>query len=252
MSDPVGWVAGEPVTLEMLALYLEEHSPPAAVGNDPGAQSRWAARAVMTSVLARQEAGRRGLANESDLPAAVADELVGDGAPPLAEARAYFERNRALYDQPERRRARHVLCAHEADARAVAEKARSGEALSDLAERYSVDEGSKKAGGDLGWLRRGELAGEVEELVFSARAGEVAGPVRSPFGWHVLVVEAIEEARPGDFASVRDAIVADLAGRRRREAYMEWLDRKALADIKMAPGYDHPFRPSFLEWAHRH
>jgi peptidyl-prolyl cis-trans isomerase D len=250
--ETVGWVFGEPVTLEVLATYLEGHSPPAAVGDDRAARSRWAARAVMASVLARQEARRRGLADESDLQAAVADELVGDGSPPLAEARAYFERNRPLYDRPERRRARHVVCAREEDARLVAEKARSGEPLSGLARQCSIDAGSRSAGGDLGWLRRGELAGEVEELMFNAETGRVVGPVRSPFGWHVLVVEAVEGARAADFASVRYAIVAELAGRRRREAYVDWLERQALAGIKMAAGYDHPFRPGFLEWAHRH
>ena len=36
------------------------------------------------------------------------------------------------------------------------------------------------------------------------------------------------------------------------EAYAAWLERRALDGITMAPGYEHPFRPSFLEWAHRH
>ena len=89
-------------------------------------------------------------------------------------------------------------------------------------------------------------------LVFGAKAGEVVGPVRSPFGWHVVVVDAIEAERAAEMASVRDEIAAELAERRRREAYVAWLERRALDGITMAPGYEHPFRPSFLEWAHRH
>jgi parvulin-like peptidyl-prolyl isomerase len=250
--ETVGWVMGEPVTLEMLARYLEEHTPPAAVGDDPAARNRWAARAVMTAMLGRREAARRGLAHERELPAAVAAELVGEGTVSPSETEAYFERNRPRYERAERRRARHVLCATEQQAHLVAERARSGEPFSALAEQFSADPGSRGRGGDLGWLRRGELAGEIEELLFAADVGQIVGPVRSPFGWHVLVVDAMEPAGAADFASVREAIEAELAGRRSREAYADWLERQALAGIRMAPGYEHPFRRTFLEWAHRH
>jgi len=252
VDETVGWVFGEPVTKEMLATFLEHHAPPATVGDDPTAASGWAARAVMTAMLTGQEADRRGLAGESELRVAVADELVGDGAPPAYEVRAFFERNRHRYDQPERRHVRHVLCATKEQARSVADKARSGQPLSALAQQFSIDAGSRLAGGDLGWLRRGELAGGVEDLVFEAVVGQLLGPVRSPFGWHVLVVESIQPEQAGDLALVGDQIVDEMAERRRREAYAAWLERRALDGITMAPGYEHPFRPSFLEWAHRH
>jgi PPIC-type PPIASE domain len=248
----VGWVFGEPVTYQMLATYLDNHAPPAAVGEDPTARSRWASRGVMTAVLTRQEAGRRGLADERDLPAIVADELVGDGAPLAAEVQAYFERNRRRYEHPEQRRVRHVLCESEEKAGSVAEKAHSGQPLSDLARQFSTDGGSRGADGDLGLLRRGELTGAVEDIVFAAETGQVLGPVRSPFGWHVLIVESIEPERARDLASVRDEITSELAERARREAYVAWVERRALEGITMAPGHEHPFRPSFLTWAHRH
>ncbi len=251
-SVVVGWVFGEAVTGEMLASYLRDHPPPAAVGDGGKAASNWAARAVMTNVLTRQETDRRRLGHEDDLPAAVAAELVGEAGTSAAEVEAYFARNRHLYSQPERRRVRHVLCATQDEARSVAARAGAGEPLDALARECSIDPGSRRAGGDLGPLKRGELAGEVEDLLFSADAGQIVGPVRSPFGWHVLVVDAIEEQRAPELASVRDEIAADLAERRRREAYAAWFERRALDGITMAPGYDHPFQPSFLEWAHRH
>jgi PPIC-type PPIASE domain len=251
-GETVGWVFGEPVTLEMLAGYLQHHRPPAAVGDGEAASSRWAARAVMAGVLARQEAERRGLADASELPSAVPAELVGDGEPSEAEVRSYFERNRPRYHRSERRRVRHVLCTHEEEARTVAERARSGEPFSALAQEFSVDQGSRAAGGNLGPLKRGELAGEVEDLVFGAQVGDVLGPVRSPFGWHVLIVDAIYEETAADLSTVRADIASELAERRRREAYVAWLEGRLLEGVTMAPGYEHPFRPSFLEWAHRH
>ncbi len=251
-SVVVGWVFGEAVTLEMLANYLRDHPPPAAVGDSGKAASKWAARAVMAGVLTRQEADRRRLNRKDDLPAAVATELVGEAGPSAAEVRSYFEHNRSRYSQAERRRVRHVLCAKEDEARLVAERAGAGEPFADLAREYSIDPGSRRAGGELGLLKRGELAGAVEDALFGAKAGEVVGPVRSPFGWHVLVVDAIEEERAAEMASVSDEIAAELAERRRREAYAAWLERRALDAVTMAPGYEHPFQRSFLEWAHRH
>jgi PPIC-type PPIASE domain len=251
-AETVGWVFGEAVTHHMVATYLEDHAPPAAVGDDPAARARWATRAVMTAVLTRQETRRRDLARESDLPAAVADELVGDGVPPATEVVAYFQHNRQRYERPEQRRVRHVLCESEQKAWSVVEKARAGQPLGDLAGQFSIDTGSRGSGGDLGLLKRGELAGGVEDLVFSAEVGHVLGPVRSPFGWHVLLVEAIEAGRQADLASWRDEVTTELAGRRRREAYVDWLERRALDGITMAPGHEHPFRPNFLTWVHRH
>jgi hypothetical protein len=250
--ETVGWVCGEPVTMEMLAIFLEEHPPPAALGDSPATRTRWAARGVMSAMLAGQEARRRGLASETDLPVAVATELVGQGEPDANDVRAYFDRNRRRYDRPESRRVSHVLCETEEQASTVAGRARAGQPIGALAEEFSTDAGSRRAGGDLGWLRRGELAGEVEDGVFSANVGQVVGPVRSPFGWHVLVVVAVEQAVGDDFASARNEIAAELAERRRREAYLDWFEKRALAGITMAPGYEHPFRLNFLEWAHRH
>ncbi len=206
----------------------------------------------MIELLVAGEAGRRGLARPTDLPGVVATELVGDGQPTPDQVIEYFERNRDRYSRPERRAARHVLCSTQEQASVVAELARSGEPFGDLARRFSDDPGSKEAGGALGLLRRGELAGRIEEVVFSARVGEVLGPVLSPFGWHALVVDAIEEGRAPDVASFYDEIAAELAARRRHTAYSGWLEQRMLEAITVAPGFDHPSRPGLLDRWHRH
>ena len=251
-TPTIGWVFGEPVTAEMLRAHVRANTGPAAVGDDEVASYNWAAGAVMTELLARREAARRGLDGPIDLPAAVATELVGDGGPSPAAVSAYFQVNQRRYDRPERRRVRHVLCADERSAALVARRARTGEPIDQLARQFSTDRGSRHSGGDLGPVQRGELTGAVEELVFHAGTDEVLGPVRSPFGWHVLVVYAIEEGRAADLASVRTEIEAELAGHCRREAYTAWFQQLMLEGITMAPGYDHPLRPSLSDRAHRH
>jgi peptidyl-prolyl cis-trans isomerase C len=66
-----------------------------------------------------------------------------------------------------------------------------------LAQNFSKDTGSKDEGGDLGWFSRGQMVAEFEEAAFSTPAGEIAGPVETQFGWHVILVhETAEEPQP--------------------------------------------------------
>jgi len=71
----------------------------------------------------------------------------------------------------------------------------SGAAFSDLAKQYSEDSSAAK-GGDLGWFGRGQMVEAFDQTVFSAAVGLPVGPVRTVFGWHLILVEARESARP--------------------------------------------------------
>jgi peptidyl-prolyl cis-trans isomerase SurA len=65
----------------------------------------------------------------------------------------------------------------------------SGADFAELAAAESEDPGSKGRGGDLGTFGRGEMVPEFERAAFSAPVGRVVGPVRSPFGWHLIRVD---------------------------------------------------------------
>ena len=100
-------------------------------------------------------------------------------------------------------------------------------------------------------LRRGELAGTVEDAVFAAAPGETVGPVRDPLGTHTVVVEEVRPARVRPLAEVRDEIGARLLAGARRRAFTAWLDRH-MADVRLAPGYEHPGDPGQPDNTHRH
>ncbi|KKW41688.1 MAG: Protein translocase subunit SecD [Candidatus Magasanikbacteria bacterium GW2011_GWA2_56_11] len=61
--------------------------------------------------------------------------------------------------------------------------------FAELAEKNSTDSGSKSQGGDLGWLSRGQLSSAFADALFSAKKGEIIGPVETEFGWHVIFKE---------------------------------------------------------------
>jgi len=96
-------------------------------------------------------------------------------------------------------KARHILFSFEGQqdtvalkalAASVAKRAREGNDFSALAQEYSKDAGSAQQGGDLGWFGKGRMVAPFEEAAFKARAGDVVGPVRTPFGYHVIKIEA--------------------------------------------------------------
>ena len=75
-----------------------------------------------------------------------------------------------------------------ASAQSVAKLARAGKDFAELARQYSKDPSSAERGGDLGWFTKGRMIAPFETAVFQAKTGEVVGPIRTPFGLHVIKV----------------------------------------------------------------
>jgi peptidylprolyl isomerase/peptidyl-prolyl cis-trans isomerase D len=73
--------------------------------------------------------------------------------------------------------------------------------FAEMARRYSQDQ-SASDGGDLGWFGRGTMADRFEEAAFAAAPGELVGPVRSEFGYHLIRVsgKASSAAQVADLA----------------------------------------------------
>ncbi|MFI5212332.1 MAG: peptidylprolyl isomerase, partial [Ignavibacteria bacterium] len=65
-------------------------------------------------------------------------------------------------------------------------KAKGGESFEVLAETFTEDLGTKNTKGDLGYLERRRLAQPIDSAAFIIKVGEIAGPIRSPYGWHVV------------------------------------------------------------------
>ena len=87
-------------------------------------------------------------------------------------------------------RARHILVDSEDKALALLKELSFGAELGHLAAEHSLCP-SKQAGGDLGSFRPGDMATEFDAFVFaeSSPVGTPLGPVRTPFGYHVIVID---------------------------------------------------------------
>jgi len=149
-----------------------------------------------------------------------------------AEARRYYETHMAGSKSEEEVRARHILVASKAKAREVFEKLAHGSDFARLAKQYSTDDGSKDRGGDVGFLARGQMAPQMEEVVFNLKKGEVSEPFQSQLGWHVARVEERRNRPAQSFDAIKDRVVAALihqkaqqiAGDLRGKAQIEYID----------------------------
>ena len=148
---------------------------------------------------------------ELDIDAFAAKVTVTD-----AELHQYYEENKARYAQAGRRHARHILIAAGGDEKAAEARAKSaygrakaGEDFAALARELSDDTGSKDSGGDLGDAERGDFVAPFGDAVWAMKPGEIRGPVRTEFGWHVIKLESASPETTRSFEDVRTEIEAE-------------------------------------------
>src|SRR6516165_5030978 len=143
-----------------------------------------------------------------------------------ADLHAAYEKEKSRLEIPEKRHARHILITGKDDAAALAQaqqvlaQVKSGKDFGELAKQYSQDPGSAQNGGDLGWAERSAFVKPFANALFAMKAGEITGPVKTQFGYHIIRLDEIqaskgksfEEARPELEAQVRRARATDRFG----------------------------------------
>ena len=140
-------------------------------------------------------------------------------------------------------KARHILIKPseimtDAQAQALAANLRArvlaGEDFGELAQEYSEDIGSAQEGGELGWTTPGQMVPEFEATVQKTPVGEIAEPVRTQFGWHVVKVEGRRDEDMSDLAT-RNKAMDYVHNRKYQEELDAWLRQirdEAFVDVK--------------------
>lgn len=80
----------------------------------------------------------------------------------------------------------HILVQKQGEALVILERLRKGESFSKLAQELSIDKGSGKRGGDLGYFTRGMMVKPFENVAFQLEKGQLSEPVKTEFGYHVI------------------------------------------------------------------
>jgi peptidyl-prolyl cis-trans isomerase C len=156
----------------------------------------------------------------------------------------YDDATKTMSREPEVR-ARHILFrvndpndqaaskAAEDKVKQTIERLKKGEDFGTLAMALTEDPSGKQDGGDLGYFTRDQMVPEFSQVAFSLEKGQVSGPVKTAFGWHVLKVEDKRMREPPQFDQVRGEIEqfasrqaqVNLVTKLRADAKIERLDK---------------------------
>lgn len=203
---------------------------------------------VITREVLYQEGKQKGLDKNKEIVAKVEDfkramviealleeVLKGKGEVSESEIQKYYKENEDRFTEPREIKIRHIVVNSEPVLKEVLTKLARGESFEKLASTYNVDK-SREDGGDLGYIRRGQLApsfAQFEEAVFSLRKkGEISEVVKTPFGYHLIQLAERRGTALRPFDQVKEKIHFFLQEKKRQDAYLEYVkETKSRAKI---------------------
>ncbi len=140
------------------------------------------------------------------------------------EKRAFFEAQKQNFSKPETACAKHILVDSEEKANDILGKINAGDvSFEDAAKEHSSCP-SKNNGGDLGTFGRGQMVPEFENAVFNMNKGEVTGPVKTQFGYHLIKLEDKNESSIPEYDEVAEEVGKTLLFQRQGEVYQQKLN----------------------------
>jgi peptidyl-prolyl cis-trans isomerase C len=147
--------------------------------------------------------------------------------------RARFEEELKTFEPEDELKARHILVKTEEEAKVIIDQLNDGADFAEIAKEKSMDPGSGQSGGDLGFFKRGTMVRPFEEAAFDLKPGKYTrNPVKSDFGWHVILVEERRTEPPPTFEAESQRIQQEMI-RETFDAEVEAL--RAPAKIEIAP-----------------
>lgn len=135
------------------------------------------------------------------------------------ECKKFYEENPQHFTKGATVEAKHILVKEEEECNAILEAIVKGEKEFEAAAAEFSTCPSGKQGGSLGEFGRGQMVPEFEEAAFAAEIGHVVGPVKTQFGYHLIKVEAKNEASVVAYEEVAERIRTNLLQQKQNEAY---------------------------------
>jgi peptidyl-prolyl cis-trans isomerase D len=182
-----------------------------------------------------------------------------------AKIKEYYEANKGEFEQEQKVKARHVLISYQgarnasgdaakrskADAKALADKvlveARKTPDFAALAGKYTDEASGKNKGGDLGYFKKDQMVKEFADAAFAMKPGDVSAVVESPFGFHIIKVDAVQDAKSVKLDDAKREIAEKLVARDRRPQLMDQKVKDLLAALQTDKG-DEQLKDLGLSW----
>ena len=173
-------------------------------------------------ILAKIEDARRAIL----IDALLEEALRTRGEVSEEEIQRYYKDNPTLFTEPQEIKIRHIVVNTEPALKEVVTKLSQGESFEKLASTYNIGN-FKEDGGNLGYIRRGQLAppfAQFEEAGFSLRKrGEISEVVSTPYGYHIIRLEDLRGSTLKPLNRVKEKIRFFLQPKKKQEAYLEYV-----------------------------
>jgi peptidyl-prolyl cis-trans isomerase C len=187
--------------------------------------------------LLYQEALKKGIDKDAEYQRKVAEfkklTLIGQLLEKEIETKAkvtdqdvkdYYEKHKEELASVSQIRASHILVKTEEDAKKILERLKKGEDFAKIAKKSSIDPGSAKNGGDLGFFSSGQMVPEFEAAAARLKTGEISDPVKTKFGYHIIKVTDKKMGKPVEFEKVRNVIFQRLSAERQKEFFDSYIE----------------------------
>ena len=135
-----------------------------------------------------------------------------------SDLQAAYDKQKSGFVVPERREASHILIPFGKDPAAALKQAnqvlalaKSGQNFAALAKKYSQDPGSAQNGGSLGWIDRAGFVAPFADALFNMKTvGDIVGPVKTQYGYHIIRLDGIQAGRTKTLAEARPQLQAQI------------------------------------------
>jgi foldase protein PrsA len=140
-----------------------------------------------------------------------------------AQIQKYYNENQSRYGAPEKRGLEIILTKTEAAAKSAKKEVESGKSFASVAQRVSIDPTSKKKGGVLGEVSKGQEEQALDAAVFSAQKNTLTGPVKTSFGYYIFEVLSTKPGTHQSLSQVQSAIKQQLTATQQQGALTKFV-----------------------------
>jgi parvulin-like peptidyl-prolyl isomerase len=137
---------------------------------------------------------------------------------------AYYNGNRSRFGQPEKRNTLVVLTKDQAKAQQALKELQGGASFASVAKKYSIDSASKAQGGKL-TVSKGQQEKALDDAVFTAKAGQLKGPVKTQFGYYVFKVSNVTPGSQQSLAQAQASIKQILSTQNQQKALQDFVKK---------------------------
>lgn len=150
------------------------------------------------------------------------------------DVKDYYEKNKERFAPVTQIRVSHILVKTEEEAKKILERLKKGGDFAQIAKKYSIDTVSAKNGGDLGFLSKGQMLPEIEEVATRLKIGEISEPIKTKSGHEIIKVTDKKRGQVVELEKVKNLISQNLLAEKQKnvfDSYVEGLKKSYKIEI---------------------